>query len=400
MGEGFFTPFGKHELIPQEEALEIMRKKGSLKIGIPKETHFQEKRVCLTPDAVSVLVANGHHIMVEAGAGNGANFLDNEYSEAGAQITYNTQEVFSQHIVLKVAPPSLEEIEYMKSKSYLISALQLSTQNKEYFKSLISNKITALSFDDITDESNNHPIVKILSEIAGTSSILIASELMSATNQGTGLIMGGIAGVRPTEIVILGAGIVGQYATKSALGLGASVKVFDSSVSKLRNLQNHIGQRVFTSIIEPKELGKAVMRCDVLIGAIKGIGRTPTIITEEMVKRMKTGAIIVDVSIDLGGCIETSEITTHNHPTFEKHGVVHYGVTNISSRVSRTATRALSNFFLQNLMEIADHGGIETYIKYEKGFRNGVYIYKGILTKKVISDWFGLPFNDINLLII
>ncbi len=400
MGEGFFTPFGKHELIPQEEALEIMHKKGSLKIGIPKETHFQEKRVCLTPDAVSVLVANGHHIMVESGAGDGANFLDNEYSEAGAQIAYNTQEVFSQHIVLKVAPPSLEEIEYMKSKSYLISALQLSTQNKEYFKSLMSKKITALSFDDITDESNNHPIVKILSEIAGTSSILIASELMSATNQGTGLIMGGIAGVRPTEIVILGAGIVGQYATKAALGLGASVKVFDSSVSKLRNLQNHIGQRVFTSTIEPKELGKAVMRCDVLIGAIRGTGRTPTIVTEEMVKKMKTGAVIVDVSIDLGGCIETSEITTHNHPTFEKHGVIHYGVTNISSRVSRTATRALSNFFLQNLMEIADHGGIETYIKYERGFRNGIYIYKGILTKKVISDWFGLPFNDINLLII
>ncbi len=399
MGDGFFTPFGKHELIPQEEALEVIHKKGNLKIGIPKETHFQEKRVCLTPDAVSVLVANGHHIVVESGAGESANFLDNEYSEAGAHISYNTQEVFSQHIVLKVAPPSLEEIEYMKPKSYLISALQLSTQSKEYFKVLMSKKITALSFDDITDESNSHPIVKILSEIAGTSSILIASELMSTTNQGAGLIMGGIAGVRPTEIVILGAGTVGLYAAKAALGLGASVKVFDSSVSKLRNLQNHIGQRVFTSIIEPKELGKAVMRCDVLIGAIRGTGRTPTIVSEEMVKHMKTGAVIVDVSIDLGGCIETSEITTHNHPTFEKHGVIHYGVTNISSRVSRTATRALSNFFLQKLIEIADQGGIETFIKREKGFKNGIYIYKGILTKKVISDWFGLPFNDINLLI-
>ncbi len=399
MGDGFFTPFGKHELIPQEETLEVIHKKGNLKIGIPKETHFQEKRVCLTPDAVSVLVANGHHIIVESGAGESANFLDNEYSEAGAHISYNTQEVFSQHIVLKVAPPSLEEIEYMKPKSYLISALQLSTQNKEYFKVLMLKKITALSFDDITDESNSHPIVKILSEIAGTSSILIASELMSTTNQGAGLIMGGIAGVRPTEIVILGAGTVGLYAAKAALGLGASVKVFDSSVSKLRNLQNHIGQRIFTSIIEPKELGKAVMRCDVLIGAIRGLGRTPTIVSEEMVKHMKIGAVIVDVSIDLGGCIETSEITTHNHPTFEKHGVIHYGVTNISSRVSRTATRALSNFFLQKLIEIADQGGIETFIKREKGFKNGVYIYKGILTKKVISDWFGLPFNDINLLI-
>ncbi|MFV0530566.1 MAG: alanine dehydrogenase [Flavobacteriales bacterium] len=399
MSDGFFTPFGKHELIPQEEVLEILHKKENLKIGIPKETQFQEERVCLTPDAVSVLVANGHHIMVESGAGDSTHFSDNEYSEAGAQIAYDTQEVFSQHIVLKVAPPSLEEIEYMKPKSYLISALQLSIQNKAYFELLMSKKITSLSFDDITDESNNHPIVKILSEIAGTSSILIASELMSTTNQGPGLIMGGIAGVRPTEIVILGAGTVGQYATKAAIGLGASVKVFDSSVSKLRNLQNHIGQRVFTSIVEPKELGKAVMRCDVLIGAVRGSGRTPTIVTEEMVKNMKTGAVIVDVSIDLGGCIETGEITTHNHPTFEKHGVIHYGVTNISSRVSRTATKALSNFFLQNLTEMADYGGIETYIKRDKGFRNGIYIYKGILTKKIIGDWFGLPFNDINLLI-
>ncbi len=400
MGDDFFTPFGKHELIPQEEALEVLHQKGNLKIGIPKETHFQEKRVCLTPDAVSVLVANGHNILVESGAGEGANFYDNEYSEAGAQISYNTQEVFSQHIILKVAPPSLEEIEYMKPKTYLFSALQLSIQKKKYFKSLMAKKITALSFDDITDESKNNPIVKILSEIAGTSSILIASELMSTTNQGTGLIMGGIAGVRPTEIVVLGAGTVGQYAAKAAIGLGASVKVFDSSVSKLRNLQNHISQRVFTSTIDPKELGKAVMRCDVLIGAIRGSGRTPTVVTEEMVKTMKEGSVIVDVSIDLGGCIETSEITTHNHPTFERHGVIHYGVTNISSRVSRTATKALSNFFLQNLIEIADQGGIETFVKREKGFRNGIYIYKGILTKKIISDWFHIPFNDINLLIL
>lgn len=399
MGDGFFTPFGKHELIPQEEALEVMHKKGNLKIGIPKEIHFQEKRVCLTPDAVAILVANGHQIIVESGAGEGANFSDHEYSEVGAQISYNLQEVFSQPIILKVAPPSLDEIEYMKPKSYLISALQLSVQNKKYFNLLMSKKITALSFDDITDETKEKPIVKILSEIAGTSSILIASELMVASNQGSGLIMGGIAGVHPTEVVILGAGTVGRYATKAALGLGASVKVFDSSVSKLRNLQDHIGQRVFTSIIEPKELQKAMMRCDVLIGAIKGTGRTPIVINEYMVKSMKKRAVIVDVSIDFGGCIETSKITTHNHPYFEKYGIIHYGVTNISSRVSRTATKALSNFFLQNLTEMADYGGIETFIKHNKGFRNGIYIYKGILTKKLISDWFGLPFNDINLLI-
>lgn len=396
---GLFTPFSKQELIPQEEQLEVVPAKESLRIGIPKETHFQEKRVCLTPDAVSTLVANGHSILVESGAGAGANFSDTEYSEAGAEITYNTQEAFGQHLTLKIAPPSEEEIEWLKPNSFLISTLQLSTQKKCYFEKLAAKKITALSFDDITDEYGDHPIVKLLSEITGTSAILIAAELMSTTNEGHGLMMGGVAGVKPIEVLVLGAGTVGMYATRAALGLGAAVRVFDISVSQLRRLQEQLGQQVFTSTMDPKELVKALMRSDVVIGAIRGKGRTPTVVTEENVRRMKPGSIIVDVSIDRGGCIETSEITTHNHPTFIKHGVLHYGVTNIPSRVSRTATRALSNFFLQCLLDMGEYGGIETYIKREKGFRNGVYMYKGVLTQKSLSDWFGIPFNDVNLLI-
>jgi len=394
-----YSPFSKEQLMPKPEMLEIKREKGELFIGVPKETHLQEKRICLTPDAVAALTNHGHKIIIETGAGEGANYSDKEYSEAGAKISYNTEEVFGCNLILKVEPPSINEIKYINPQSVLFSALQLKTQNKKYFEALAKKRITAIAFDFISDEHGVYPVVKSLSEIAGISSILIAAELMSNSNKGNGLLLGNIGGVLPPEVVILGAGTVGEFAARSAIGLGAQVKVFDNSVTKLRRLQHNLGFMVFTSTIQPKTLQKALMRCDIAIGAVRGKTRTPILVSETMVEQMKDGAIIVDVSIDSGGCFETSEITTHTEPTFVKHGVIHYAVPNIPSRYARTASLSISNIFTPYLLNIGDEGGIEDAARFDKSLQRGMYFYHGILTNKAVADWFSLPYRDINLLI-
>ncbi|RIA09798.1 alanine dehydrogenase [Flavobacteriaceae bacterium MAR_2010_72] len=393
------SPFSKAQLLPQEETLEILRKKGELFIGIPKETFFQEKRVCLTPDAVSALSSNGHRVLIEAGAGEGANFKDKAYSEAGAEITKDTAKVYSCPIILKVEPPSIEEIKLINPQTLLISALQIKTQSKSYFEALASKRITALAFEFIKDEDGAYPAVRSLSEIAGTASVLIASELLSNVNGGNGLLFGNINGVPPTEIVIIGAGTVGEFAARSALGLGANVKVFDSSITRLRCLQTNLGRTIYTSTIQPKNLIKALKRCDVAIGAVRGTNRAPVVVTENMVKCMKNGAVIIDVSIDMGGCFETSEITNHDHPTFEVNGVTHYCVPNIPARYSRSASVSISNIFTPYLLKIAEDGGIENAIRFDRGLKNGLYFYHGVLTNKSVADWFELKHTEINLLV-
>jgi len=393
------SPFSKQQLLPQEETLELIRKKGDLFIGLPKETSYQEKRVCLTPDAVAALVSQGHRILIEANAGNASGFKDTDYSEAGAEITNDTKKVFSCPIILKVEPPSLSEIKLINPQTLLISALQLKTQNKKYFEALASKRITALAFEFIKDDDGTFPAVRALSEIAGTASVLIASELLANTNEGNGLLLGNISGVPPTEVVIIGAGTVGEFAARSAIGLGANVKVFDNSLTKLRCIQANLGRPVYTSTLQPKNLLKALLRCDIAIGAIRGKNRSPIIVSEEMVEQMKPGSVIMDVSIDMGGCFESSEVTTHDKPTFNKHDVIHYCVPNIPSRYSRTASKAISNIFTPYLSKIAEDGGIENAIRFDRGLKNGLYFYHGILTSKSVSDWFGLPYNDANLLI-
>lgn len=400
MSKQQFSPFSKEELLPKPEMLEIKKKKGELFIGMPKETHLQEKRICLTPDAVAALTNHGHRIVLESGAGEGANYTDKDYSEAGAKISYNTEEVFGCNIVLKVEPPSLAEIEMMNPQSILFSALQLKTQEKKYFECLAKKRVTAIAFDFITDEHGVYPVVKSLSEIAGISSILIAAELMNNTNLGNGLLFGNIGGVPPSDVVILGAGTVGEFAARSAIGLGARVKVFDNSITKLRRLQQSLNTPVYTSTVQPKTLQKALMRCDVAIGAVRGKTRTPILVTEEMVETMKDGAVIVDVSIDSGGCFETSEVTTHDRPTFVNNGVIHYCVPNIPSRYARTASLSISNIFTPYLLNIGEEGGLENAARFDKSLRKGMYFYHGILTNRAVGDWFSLPYRDINLLII
>jgi len=390
----------KGALLPKEEMLEVARKKGSLHIGIPKEITFQENRVALAPDDVALLVNHGHEVLIETGAGKGANFQDNDYSEAGAQVVYTPDEVYKKsEIILKVAPPSMQEIELMQHKQTLLSTIQLTAQSEAFLKKLIDKKITAIAFEWIKDEDGIYPVIRSMGEIAGGTSILIAAEYLSNVNNGQGSILGGISGVAPTEVIIIGAGTVGEYAARTALGLGATVKVFDNSIYRLRRLQSDLSIRIFTSIIQPKVLAKHLRTCDVAIGALRATGgRTPCVVTEGMVSEMKTGSVIVDVSIDQGGCFETSHVTNHTNPVFRKHGVIHYCVPNIASRVARTASYALSTIFAPTLITVGEEGGVTSMVRNHLGVRNGVYLYNGILTNKYLGELFNLPSKDIDLL--
>jgi alanine dehydrogenase len=392
-------PFSKQQLLPQEETLEILKQKGELFIGVPKENQYQEKRICLTPDAVTAITANGHRVMIESGAGEGAFYTDVEYSNAGAEITKDPKKVFGCPIILKVEPPTFSEIEMMNPQSIVISALQLKVQEKKYFEELARKRITAVAFEYIRDDDGKFPVVRSLSEIAGISSVLIASEILAATNDGNGLMFGNISGVPPIEVVIIGAGTVGEFAARSAIGLGANIKLFDNSITKLRHIQTSLNQTIYTSTVQPKNLMKALRRCDVAIGATRGKDRSPVVVTDTMVEHMKKGAVIIDVSIDMGGCFETSEITTHEKPTFEKYGVIHYAVPNIPSRYPKTASISISNIFTPYLLKLGEEGGLENSLRFDKGLRNGLYMYHGILTSKSVGEWFDLQYSDINFLI-
>jgi len=386
-------------LMPQEEMLEVKKNFQSLYIGIPKEISYQENRVSLSPDAVALLVSNGHKIVIEKGAGVNANFSDEDYSDSGATIAYNIEQVYKAHIVLKIEPPTKGEIKMMHKGQTLISALQLTTIDTKYINHLLKSEITALAYEYIKDENSILSLIRSISEIAGNTAILIAAEYLSNVNSGKGLMLGGVSGISPTEVVVLGAGTVGEFACRTALGLGASVRVFDSSITKLRRLQEIISQRVSTSILQPKALQKALMRADVVIGALRADeGRTPCVVSEEMVKKMKSGAVIVDVSIDQGGCFESSKVTDHKNPTFRKFDVVHYCVPNISSRVSRTATFAISNILAPTLLNMGMAGGVEDYLKKNEGLRSGVYVFRGMLTNAVLGRMFDLPYKDLNLI--
>lgn len=394
--EKIFSSFG---LMPKEEMLEVKPNFKQLQIGIPKESSFQENRVSLTPDSVGLLVANGHSIIIEKGAGEAANFSDKQYADKGAKIAFSKDDVFKAMFILKIEPPTKSELELMHKGQELISAVQMSTQSAEYFKTLNKKNITAFGFEFIKDNQDKLPIVRSMSEIAGSTSLLIAGEYLSNVNNGKGLMLGGISGIMPTNVVVIGAGTVGEYACRTAMGLGSSVIVFDNSVSKLRRLQNNINQRVSTSSIQPKALMKALRRADVVISALRiGDGRVPCIVSEEMVQQMKKGAVVIDVSIDQGGSFETSEVTTHKKPTFIKHDVVHYCVPNIASRVSRTASMAISNILTPILLRISEEGGVENTIRKHECLRNGIYAFKGSNTNEFLSRNFKIPFKDLELI--
>lgn len=390
---------GTAKMMPQEEMLEVSKHHKNLSIGIPKEISDQEHRIGLVPEAIGLLVANGHQVFIESGAGNGASFHDKDFAEQGGKIVYSSEEVYKANIILKVAPASLDEIDQLDSRQTIISSLNLTDNREKYFKKLVSKKMTAIAFEYIKDKVGSFPVIRAMSEITGNTSIFIASKYLSHPEYGKGMMLGGFPGINPTEIMIIGAGTVGEYAARIALGMGALVRVFDNSLYKLRRLQQTLGMRLYTSVLQPRELLRCIKNADVVIGAMHANeGRTPCIISEEYIQQMKEGSVVIDVSIDQGGCFETSRPTNHKNPVYEKYGITHYCVPNIPSRVPFTASYALSNFFAPVLLKIGQQGGVANMLKSNFGMRNGVYIFSGISTKKHISEYYKLPFQDIDLL--
>ncbi|KAB7727088.1 alanine dehydrogenase [Rudanella paleaurantiibacter] len=386
-------------LYPKEAPAAVRTDKHSLQIGLPKEVSFQENRIALTPEAVAILVRHGHRVVVETAAGTGAKFSDNDYSEAGAQIVYSPEEVFDSNVILKVEPLVDHEFAYLKSGSTLISALNLPSHERRYFERLNEKQITGIGYEYIEDPGGGLPVIRTMSEIAGSTVMLIAGEYLSSVN-GRGVILGGITGVPPTKVVILGAGTVAEYAIRAAHGMGVDIKVFDRHLYKLQRLKYAVGQPIYTAIIDSDTLAEAIERADVVIGAIRGDdGHSPVVVTDEMVSRMRPEAVIVDVAIDQGGNFESSRMTSHKNPTFQHHGIIHYCVPNIASRVAHTASMALSNIFLPFLLETGTIGGIEEMMYKNRWFMKGVYSHKGTLTNAYIARKFSMRFKDLQLLL-
>lgn len=389
-----------YSMQPQEMAAPLKKNHTILSIGVPKETTAQENRVPISPSAVEYLVNNGHEITIESKAGLASNFSDEKYSAAGAKIVSTHKEIFNSDIILKIEPLTEQEVELMKPDQLLISALQLDQINPIILNKLMQKKVNAIAYELLQDDSGFFPIIRVMSELAGHASILMASEYLNNSNIGKGELLGGFTGIPPTQIVVIGAGAVGEYACKAALGLGAIVKVFDNELYRLRRLNKNLGANIFTSTLQPNILSEALRTCDVAIGALRGEqGRCPIVVSEKMVSQMKPNSIIIDVSIDQGGVFETSEITNHKNPIFKKHDVIHYCVPNITSRVSRTASYALSNIFTPILNEMSNSGGFHELIKVNDGFRKGVYIYKGNMVNQGLAKRFGIKSKDINLLL-
>lgn len=393
------TPLMYTGLMPQEEMLEIGKKHRKLVLGIPREDHEYEKRISLTPEAVEVLVNNGHEVLIESKAGLGANYTDKDYSEHGGFIVESKKQIFQSEILLKVAPLTDNEIELLKGNQVVFSSLHVTEKSEDYFRRLMNKKVTTVAFEYLKNSFGCYPVLQSMSAISGNAAIMIAGELLSNSSGGKGIILGGISGITPTEVVIIGAGTAAEFAVRAVLGMGAFVKVFDTSVQKLEQLQKNIGMRLHTSIFHPQVLTRTLKSADVLIGAVSLLDLGPRFfVTEDMVKNMKKGSVIIDLSIDQGGCIETSECRSHRESTYVKHDVIHYSVPNVPSRVARTASIALSNIISPIMLDMGNVGGIKALLKNKMGVRQGVYIYNGILTNDFIGNRFNIPSKDIDLL--
>ncbi len=399
-GKSGKVTFGNTAFMPKEELLETVVRNKRITIGIPCDIKDDEKRVALTPESVNLLIESDNEVIIQKGAGLGANYTDKDYSENGAIISDSPARVYSADVVIKVAPFTENDTDYLKGNQVVMSYLNVLKLSEETLGKLIRKKVTAIAFEKIRDRNGEMPVVESMSEISGITSLLIASEYLSNLHGGKGVMLGGITGVTPTEVLILGANTAGEAAARAAIGLGSTVKIFDNSLPRLRRFQNIVGQRLQTSTFHPQVLKKALKSADVLIGAIELEDLKPWYyITEDMVRSMKRGAVIIDLSIDRGGCIETTECRALKDPVYEKHGVIHFSAWNLPSRVARTASIALSNIFTPLLQSMADAGGITNLLKYEEGLRNGAYLFNGMLTNETLGQKFGIISKDLDLLI-
>ena len=390
----------RNAFMPREELIEKAVSRRQISIGIPHDIHDDEKRVALTPEAVKILTDTGNEVFIQANAGLGAGFPDRDYSDNGAVVADTFQKVYECDIVIKIAPFTEKEAGLLKGNQIVISFMNAATMGEETLSALTRKRVTAIAAERIKDNDGILPVVESMSEISGITSVLIASEYLSNTTGGKGVMLGGVTGVTPTEVVIIGANTAGEYAARAALGLGAIVRVFDSSVHRLRLFQDLLGQRLYTSTFHPQVLQKALKSADVLIGALSTDDLRPWFyVSEEMVQGMKRGSVIIDLSVDTGGCVETTEPRAIKDPIYEKHEEIHYSAWKLPSRVPKTASIALSNVFRPLMQDIADSGGITPMLKFNTGLRHGVYIYNGILTNEMLAQKFGILSKDINLLL-
>ena len=374
------------KLFPEECLLRELARQPRLSIGIPRENPALETRLPLTPEGVAIVVEEGHSVYVQRGAGDSIAYTDLQYSEAGAFLVDDAADVFSADIVLKIAPPTPEELLLMNDGSTVMSLLQVNGLSKESLQLMMAKRLNAVAYDLIKDQQKAFPVVNSLSEIEGICAISVISELMTSEHGGKGLLLGGVAGISPTEVVILGAGITSTAAAQTALAIGATVKVFDYDINKLRQVKQHLGQHVFTSVIHPNVLFRALASADAVIGNLRYInGSERFMVSDELVRTMKRGAVIVDLGVDQGGCFE--------------HGVRHYCVPNLSARVPRTASMALSNIFAPILLKIGRSGSVRQAAVESAGFRNGVYVYEGMMVNRLIGRYYGIASSDIGLLL-
>ncbi len=396
-GKPYYSDAG---MMPQEKLAEPRTRENRMSFGIPAERHFRESRILLVPHDAGILAEQGHKVYMQRGAGDGARFTDEDYAAHGVTLVDSAEEIYKADIILKVMPPDLDEVAMMKNRQILFSTLNYNDRNKPYYLALMQKKITAFCLESIRDDDGSYPVIRAMSEIAGNACIYLASRYLSDPQMGQSRMLGGFSGIDPVEIVILGAGTVAEYATRSALGMGAHVRIFDTSIRKIRRLQSLLHERVYTSLLTTEALSSALQYADVVICSMYSHDRiTPCILTEDMVKTMKKGSVLLDISIDRGACSETSHVTTHESPVYETYGVIHYCVPNLLSRFANTASNALSNYFYQFFKDATEAGGMDIMLQRSFGLRNAAYIYHGVLTKKSISQKNNIPYKDIHLLI-
>jgi len=396
----FHDLLSQQGILPMEAMAWTKQNAKSILIGIPKEISANENRTPLSPTAIKLLVANGHEVIIESGAGKRAGFEDSDYLLAGATVSEDLSQIWASPLILKLTPPTLSEIGLMKKNACIISCAATFLLSEDMIDAMNQKKIMGIGMEYVEDNGGGFPFVQIMAEIAGQMILPIASQLLSSQDD-SNILLGNVTGVEPCQIVVLGAGHVVEQVAKAAYHAGIQIQVFDKDIYKLQRLKQTLGIPLITQVIDSENLPKALQSAQVIIGALRSeTGITPCLVTEEMVSKLKPGTLIMDVCIDQGGCFETSELTTLSHPIFRKYGVIHYCVPNIPSKVGKTSSLAISNLLTSFILKSGKTGGVEEMLWQGKSFMKGVYVFKGFVTNKIIGKKFNKPVKEIQMLLL
>lgn len=371
-----------------------------MQIGIPKEVINNENRVAMTPAGVVSLISAGHEVYIETGAGLGSGFTDQDYEEAGAKIVSTAEEAWDKDFIMKVKAPIEDEFRYLREDLILFTYLHLANE-EELTKELLKNKVTAIAYETVQLPNRSLPLLTPMSEVAGRMSVQIGAQYLEKTYGGQGILLSGVPGVQRGKVTVIGGGIVGTNAAKMAVGFGAEVTIIDINTNRLRELEDIFGRQVMTLVSNPYNIAQAVKDSDLVIGAVLIPGaRAPKLVTEEMVKMMKPGSVIIDIAIDQGGIFETSDrVTTHDNPVYVKHGVIHYAVANMPGAVPRTSTFALTNATIPYALQIANKGYKQACLENE-ALLKGLNTLKGYITHQGVAEAFNEEYRDPKSLLI